>query len=188
MSGALSEVRVTLAPAVARRLRAEAAQRGTSVSALVRSAVCATLGVEHPPLARTGVRIYATDAQKRERDARAARDRYRSEAARRSGLTVAEWLEGKEARHAEQFAGVRKQAGTEPRHQDSPDMPTVPLVPTVPAEAPTAPVEGVRLVRAFSRSRCCSCCAEAGVSRCTAFGWEIGLGLETVCAAWRAAQ
>ena len=179
MKRTLSEVRVTLAPAVARRLRAEAAQRGTSVSALVRAAVCATLGVEHPPLARTGVRIYATDAQKRERDARAARDRYRSEAARRSGLTVAEWLEGKEARHAEQFAGVRKQAGTEPRHQDSRKAPE---------EAPAAPVEGVRLVRAFSRSRCCSCCAEAGVSRCTAFGWEIGLGLETVCAAWRAAQ
>lgn len=180
MKRTLSEVRVTLAPAVARKLRAEAAQRGTSVSALVRSAVCATLGVEHPPLARTGVRIYATDAQKRERDARAARDRYRSEAARRSGLTVAEWLERKDARHAEQFAGVRrKQSGTEPRHQDSKKAP---------AEAPAAPVEGVRLVRAFSRSRCCSCCAEAGVSRCTAFGWEIGLGLETVCAAWRAAQ
>ena len=38
MKRTLSEVRVTLAPAVARRLRAEAAQRGTSVSALVRAA------------------------------------------------------------------------------------------------------------------------------------------------------
>lgn len=179
MKRTLSEVRVTLAPAVARKLRAEAAERGTSAAALARSAVCALLGVEHPPLARTGVRRYATDAEKRERDARRARDRYRAEAARKAGLTVAEWLERKDARRAEQFAGVRKQAGTEPRHQD---------LNKAPAEPPAAPVEGVRLVRAFSRSRCCSCCAEAGVSRCTAFGWEIGHGLETVCAAWRAAQ